>query len=122
MSKIATALFEASESIRYVAIYRGGEPELAERSGLQGASDAESDRYEEILVNPTLLTLARQRGELDCGGLEYIIVRYGNFFQLLCPIRGGHVSVAIEPEADPLQVVPVVGRVLHDAGLLDSAA
>lgn len=23
-------------------------------------------------MNPTLLTLARQRGEIDCGGLEFI--------------------------------------------------
>jgi hypothetical protein len=27
-----------------------------------------------LLVDPTLLTLARQRGELDCGGLRHVIV------------------------------------------------
>ena len=44
------------------------------------ASGLESDRYEELLVNPTLLTLATQRGNIDCGGLKYLIVRYGNKF------------------------------------------
>ena len=52
-------------------------------------------RYEELLVNPTLLELTRQRGNIDCGGLEYLVIRYGNFFQLVLPpdvfdMRGIH--------------------------------
>jgi hypothetical protein len=66
------------------------------------ASAPESDRYEELLVNPTILTLTRQRGNIDCGGLGYVVVRYGNFFQFVAPIEGGHVSVAFDPDADPI--------------------
>lgn len=87
--------------VRYVAVYsRGGEPQLWSRSGLANASSTDSDRYEELLVNPTLLTLARQRGEIDCGGLRYVVVRYGHFFQVVVPTAHGHVSVALEPGAD----------------------
>lgn len=119
MKEIASRLFAASFDIRYVAVYTGGQPVLEQRPDLTRASDAESDRYEELLVNPTLLLLTRQRGEIDCGGLEYVLVRYGNFFQLVHPIPSGHVSVAIEPHADPLPVVALVRRVLADAGMLE---
>src|SRR3712207_4251629 len=113
---LADHLFRASPQIRYVAVYRGGELHLAARPGLQNASAPESDRYEELLVNPTLLTLAGQRGAIDCGGLEYVLVRYGHFFQLVHPIPGGHVSVAIEPAAEPLPLVPLVQAALAALG------
>jgi hypothetical protein len=105
-------LFRASPHIRYVAVYRAGELQLAARPGLRHASSAESDRYEELLVNPTLLTLVGQRGAIDCGGLEYVLIRYGHFFQLVHPVAGGHVSVAIEAGAEPLALVPVVRAAL----------
>lgn len=89
MREIASRLFAASFEIRYVAIYTGEQPVLAQRPDIADPGDAESDRYEELLVNPTLLLLTRQRGEIDCGGLEYVLVRYGNFFQLIHPIPGG---------------------------------
>lgn len=73
-------IFKLSESIRYVAIYRDGQLESKAKSNMLDASSSESDRYEELLVNPTLLKLASQRGNIDCGGLEYLLVRYGNFF------------------------------------------
>ena len=65
-----------------------------------------SDRYEELLVNPALLKLASQRGNIDCGGLDYLLVRYGNFFQFVLPESWGHVSVCIEADADvgPIQI------------------
>jgi hypothetical protein len=115
---LADTLFRASAAIRYVALYRGGELRLAERTGLRAASSAESDRYEELLVNPTLLTLTRQRGEIDCGGLEYVLIRYGSFYQLVHPVARGHLSLAVEPDADPLALVPVVRRVAREHGLL----
>jgi hypothetical protein len=34
--------------------------------------------------------------------LDYVVIRYGNFFQFVAPIEGGHVSVAFEPDADPI--------------------
>lgn len=114
---LASQLFASSPRIRYVAVYRDGVLELASRPDLQNASAEESDRYEELLVNPTVLTLTGQRGAIDCGGLHYVVIRYGYFFQLVQPIAGGHVSVAIEPDADPLRIVPVVQAALARSGL-----
>jgi hypothetical protein len=98
-------VFAVSRAIRYVAVGRGQDVELRERPDLADASSSESDRYEELLVNPTLITLARQRGEIDCGGLDYLVVAYGNFFQLVLPVEGGHVSVAIERTQSPTELV-----------------
>jgi hypothetical protein len=89
-------------SIRYVAVGRGQDIALRERVGLDDASSNVSDRFEELLVNPTLLTLATQRGDLDCGGLRHLIIGYGHFNQYVLPIPGGHVSVAFELDADPV--------------------
>jgi hypothetical protein len=90
------SIFRLSDSIRYVAVYRDGQLESKSKSNISDASSPESDRYEELLVNPTLLKLASQRGNIDCGGLEYILVRYGNFFQFVLPQNWGHVSVCIK--------------------------
>jgi hypothetical protein len=102
MNGLIDALFDLTQGVRYVAIYSHGELSLRQRPELSLASAPESDRYEELLVNPTILTLTRQRGEIDCGGLDYVVVRYGNFFQFVVPIEGGHASVAFEPDADPI--------------------
>jgi hypothetical protein len=105
---LATALFEKHPAVRYVAVRRGDQLSLTERPGLSGASSSESDRYEELLVNPALLTLTTNRGNIDCGGLRYVIVGYGNFQQLVVPLADGHVSVAVEHGTDPLTVLPDV--------------
>ncbi len=97
-------IFALSESIRYVALYDGEELQTKSKAGTSGASGAESDRYEELLVNPTLLKLSSQRGNIDCGGLQYILVRYGNFFQFVMPTGRGHVSVCIEASGDPVEI------------------
>jgi hypothetical protein len=101
-------LFQLSPHVRYVAVRHGGEVNLRHREGVAGASAGESDRYEELLVNPALLTLATQRGNIDCGGLRYLLVRYGHFFQFVRAVDGGHVSVALEPGSD---VVGLAGRI-----------
>ena len=95
-------IFALSNDVRYVAIYRDGHLETKSKEDTIGASSSESDRYEELLVNPTLLTLATQRGNIDCGGLDYLIIRYGNFFQFVLPTSWGHVSVCIEKDTDPV--------------------
>ena len=89
-----------SPDVRYVAVYRDGVLRSRERAGVAGASATESDRYEELLVNPTLLTLVRQRGNIDCGGVRYVLIRYGSFFTFVLPVAGGHVGVGLEPVAD----------------------
>jgi hypothetical protein len=111
------ALFEFSSAIRYVAVGRGQEVVMGERPGLSSASSGESDRYEELLVNPTLVTLARQRGEIDCGGLRFLVVAYGNFHQLVIPMHEGHVSIAFELDGDPLGAFPTVLHLLAEHGL-----
>ncbi len=101
----AMELFEVSPAVRYVALYLGGELVSAQRPGLVGASASESDRYEELIVNPTLLTLVTQRGNIDCGGARYVLVRYGQFFELVLPLGDGHLSVGLEPNALTLPLV-----------------
>jgi len=109
------ALLALSKDVRYVAIYRHGELTTQSKDHTADASIAESDQYEEWLVNPTLLTLASQRGNIDCGGLDYVLVRYGNFFQFVLPTEWGHVSVCIEPDGDPLAIgQQVMTLVKHD--------
>ncbi|MFA6053152.1 MAG: hypothetical protein WC762_11230 [Methylobacter sp.] len=106
-------IFQLSESVRYVAIYKNGQLESKSKSNTLGASSSESDRYEELLVNPTLLKLTSQRGNIDCGGLDYVLVRYGNFFQFVLPTSWGHVSVCIEADADPIQLGERVKSLVH---------
>jgi hypothetical protein len=97
-------IFRLSDSIRYVAVYKNGQLESKSKPNTIGASSSESDRYEELVVNPTLLKLASQRGNINCGGLDYILVRYGNFFQFVLPESWGHVSVCIEGNTDPIKI------------------
>lgn len=107
--RVISSIFDLGPQVRYVAVARGQDVTLRQRSGLTAASSAESDRYEELLVNPALVVLTTQRGEIDCGGLRYIIVRYGNFAQIVVPRPGGgHVSVAVEPQHDPVPVAEAV--------------
>ncbi len=100
--------------MRYVAVYLAGELRMRQRAGLAGASTSESDRYEELLVNPTLLTLATQRGQIDCGGVAYLLVRYGNFFTFIQPVARGHVNVGFELDARLEAVIEAVRQVVAD--------
>jgi hypothetical protein len=109
------AIFSLGPHIRYVAFGDGQRVETAQRDGLADASDAGSDFFEELLVNPALLTLARQRGELDCGGLRHVIVGYGNFNQVVVPAASGHVSVCVERDVDPDGIAREVAALLERA-------
>ena len=108
------SIFRLSDTIRYVAVYKNGQLESKSKSNTSDASSSESDRYEELLVNPTLLKLASQRGNIDCGGLDYILVRYVNFYQFVLPVSWGHVSVCIEANADPIQIGTQVKSFVDD--------
>jgi hypothetical protein len=115
MESLIQSLFALSPKVRYVALLRGKELQLHERPGLSGASASETDRYEELLVNPAVLTLLRRRGELDCGGLDHLWIRYGNFWTGLFPTADGHVNVGLEPDAVPTEHVPSIRAVLARA-------
>ena len=119
--KIIQRVFSLSADVRYVAVRIGDALDLQQRPELSNASASESDRYEELIVNPTLLGLTRERGRIDCGGLDFLLVRYGNFFQFVHPIAGGHISVAISPTADPLSLVEPVRRILAEEQLLPAS-
>ena len=107
-------IFALSNDVRYVAIYREGHLETKSKEGTIGASSSDSDRYEELLVNPTLITLATQRGNIDCCGLDYLIIRYGNFFQFVLPTTWGHISICIDKNADPVALGAKVISLLKD--------
>ena len=112
-SDIIYACFGASSNVRYVAAYLGGEVALRSRSDIQLLGSNESDQYEEVIVNPTLLKLVTQRGNIDCGGVQYAIVRYGMFSALILPVAGGHVTVSFELDARLDDEVPNILRVIH---------
>jgi hypothetical protein len=95
------AIVQLTPSVRYVAIYTDGKLRSKQKGGVSNPSASDSDRYEELLVNPALLCLAGQRGRIDCGGLQYLIVTYGQFQQFVAAIPGGHVSVCFELDNDP---------------------
>jgi len=97
-------IFEISKAIRYVAIYKDGHLNTQSKDNTEGSSSSESDKYEELLVNPIMLKSASQRGNIDCGGLDYLLVRYGNFYQFILPVSWGHVSVCIEKDGDPIAI------------------
>lgn len=120
MESLMEDLFALSPEIRYVAVLQGTELQMRERANLTGASASESDRYEERLVNPTLITLTRQRGNIDCGGMEYLIIRYGHFYQLVMPAGDGQVSIAFELNRSPLDYVGSISGLLARHGLLRS--
>jgi hypothetical protein len=52
LSPVSDALFRLSPAVRYVAVYRHGVLTMAERPNVHVPSSVESDRYEELLVNP----------------------------------------------------------------------
>jgi hypothetical protein len=107
-----------TSSLRYVAVYINGNLISKERSDLSGSSASESDKYEELIVNPTLLKLTTQRGNIDCGGLNYIIIRYGNFYVLLFPVEGGHINFGFEPNINPVDWVQPVSMLLKKQEIL----
>jgi hypothetical protein len=108
MESLKEKIFSVSESIRYVAIYANDQLISSERPGIKNTSSSESDKYEELIVNPTLLKLVTQRGNIDCGGAEYVIIRYGSFYEFVMPVKGGHLSVGIELNSDLMKIVAAI--------------
>src|SRR5215510_579959 len=104
MESLKEKIFALSPYIRYVAIYKDDKLISSERPGIANTSSSESDKYEELIVNPTLLKLVTQRGNIDCGGAEYVIIRYGSFYEFVMPIKNGHVSVGIEEHSNIMEI------------------
>lgn len=77
---------------------------------------SESNFYEELLVNPVLLGLAAQRGHLDCGGLRYMAIGYGDFVQLILPMLRGHLSAAVSRSANVNEIARRIHAILEAYG------
>ncbi len=99
-NQIIDNLFNSFADIRYAAVYTNDELVFRQKQQTADSSSSDTDKYEELLVNPTLLTTARQRGNIDCGGLRFLIVGYGNFYQLIKEIKGGHISICLDKGVD----------------------
>ena len=104
--KLLDAIIELSPTIRYVALHGagGGEPLIREHPRAT-ATATESERWDELIVNPVLIELASRRGEIDLGGLDHLLVRYRRAYNLVLPLAGGHLSIVLDPDADPLPLV-----------------
>lgn len=99
-NKIIERVFKEFEEVRYVAVYKENDLLFKQKGELDNNSEVETDKYEELLVNPVLLKLAEQRGNIDCGGVNFIIIGYGNFYQLIQHIENGHVSICLDLKSD----------------------
>lgn len=106
------ALLGVSESIRSVAVYRGGDLTTRVRPGVPEPWSSTSDRYEEFLANPAILTLVAERGAIDRGGARYVLIRYDKFFRLLLPFDDGHISLSIEPGGQPVMLAGPILQVV----------
>ena len=106
-SNISPQVFELDSGIRYLAVNQEGEiVEMEQR--LPSHNLVETDRMEELLVNPTILEMTKRRGDLDLDGIRYIIIQYGLQYQAVFNYRNGHVSVGIESDSDAVAVVTKV--------------
>lgn len=114
------SLYTVTAGIRYAALNRDGRLVLSTRvSGDAAQPDDRSDRYEELIVNPTLLAITRARGDIDCGGLRFLVVAYPSFFALVLPLPDGHATVSLPRDEDAVALAPAFERVLavsRDAG------
>jgi hypothetical protein len=70
----------------------------------------ESDRIEELIVNPIVLEITRRRGNIDMNGIRYVIIRYGTQYQLLMSYKDGHISIGVESEDDPIEIAGKVAK------------
>jgi hypothetical protein len=116
METLQNQIFSISGDVRYVAIYANNKLISGEKPGLENTSSSESDKYEELIVNPTLLKLVIQRGNIDCGGLDYVIIKYGSFFEFVMPISNGHVSVGMDLHSNIMDITSKIQNLLKASG------
>ena len=113
--KLSPRLFQLAEGIRYVAVNLGGEiVEMEQHPAHPTFNPHDTDRMEELLVNPVVIDLTRRRGNLDLDGLRYVVIRYGLQYQLVLPYRDGHVSIGVERDADVIRVAERVAASLEE--------
>src|SRR4030081_3004862 len=105
--KLSTRLFRTEPKIRYVAVNQKGKiVEMGQSPSHPSYNSSETDRIEELIVNPVVLELAARRGNLDMEGIRYVVIRYGTQYQLLMPYGEGHLSIGVELLVDPVEIAP----------------
>ncbi len=111
--KISPGIFDLDPGICYVAVNQGGEiVEMEQR--LPSHNPAETDRMEELVVDPTVLGITRRRGDLDMDGIRFVIIRYGLQYQAIFDYLEGHVSLGVKSECD---VIAITKRIRNHLGL-----
>jgi hypothetical protein len=111
--KLSERLFRLEPRIRYVALNQKGEiREMVQSSQHPSFNPPESDRIEELIVNPIVLEITARRGNLDMDGIRYVVIRYGTQYQLLLPYREGHLSIGVNLEDDPNDIARRVAGAL----------
>ena len=111
--KISARLFDLDSNIRYVAINQSGVlVEMEQNPKWPSLNPTETDRMEELIVNPILLELTRRRGNIDMNGMRFVVVRYGTMYELIFPFKDGHLSMGLELDANPTEVAYSVAKCL----------
>ena len=111
--KLSTQLFSMEPKIRYVAVNQKGKiVEMEQSPSHPSFNPNETDRMEELIVNPIVLELAARRGNLDMDGIRYVVIRYGTQYQLLIPYGEGHVSIGVELQDDPVEIASKITTAL----------
>ncbi len=109
--KISPQLFKLEPKIRYVAVNQNGAiVEMGQSPQHPTYNPLETDRMEELIVNPIVLEIARRRGSIDMNGIRYVVIRYGTQYQLLMPYKDGHVSIGVELEDNPVEIAHKVAE------------
>lgn len=116
--RVSKELFSLSKDVRYVAVYYHGKLQTVSKPDQGGSGWWDSDKYEELIVNPTLITLLRQRGNIDCGGIRHVVIQYGDFAQFVRPISGGHISIGFDPGSNVLRFLQKIEALLRREKLL----
>lgn len=112
--KLSSQLFALEPNIRYVAVNQNGQIVEMEQSPQHPTYNPhETDRMEELIVNPIVLEITKRRGNIDMNGTRYVVIKYGTQFQLLFPYKEGHVSIGIESEDDPIKIARKVAKHLE---------
>ena len=113
-AQLSARLFSLEPKIRYVAVNQNGKiVEMQQSLAHPSYNPAETDRIEELVVNPVMLELAARRGNLDMDGIRYVIIRYGTQYQLLMPYQNGHISIGVELQDDPIEIARKIAMALH---------
>jgi hypothetical protein len=112
--RLSSRLFGLEPKIRYVAVNQNGQITEMEQSPSHPTYNShETDRMEELIVNPTVLGITARRGNIDMDGMRYVVIRYGTQYQLLIPYGEGHLSIGVEVEDDPVELASKITAALN---------